>query len=124
MKINAKRIQARAMNTVAAAGGGVAAALANGIIPTSLDPKLKAGIKLLAAGIIPELLPKQKWLEHFADGAAGVVGVEAAHSFGMANLTIAGIGEVGAHEIDEDYMDSPVTGLDDDSIQGNEDSVR
>jgi hypothetical protein len=123
MKINAKRIQARAINTAAAAGGGILAALSNSIIPSSINPKLKGGIKLLAFGILPELMPKMKWLEPLANGGAGVVGVELAHSFGMDKLTIAGIGEVGAHKIEEDYLDSPIDGLDDPTVNGEENPV-
>lgn len=113
MKLNGKRIMERGKNTLAAGAGGVACALSNGIIPTSINPKLKAGLKLLILGAVPEFAPKMKILEHFADGGAGVAGVELAHSFGMSNLGVAGIGEVGAHQIDEDYLDVPINGQED-----------
>jgi hypothetical protein len=123
MKLNGKRIMERGKNTLAAGAGGVGSALLNGVIPSSINPKLRAGIKLLVFGALPEFAPKMKILEHVADGAAGVAGVELAHSFGMNNLSVAGIGEIGAHQIDEDYMDSPINGGDD-SIQNVDDSVR
>ena len=117
MKLNSKRIMERAKNTLVAAGGGVGFASLNNFIPSSIKPKMAGGLKLLLAGALPEFMPKQKWLESFCDGGAGIVGVELAHAFGMDKITIAGIGEIGAHEIDEDYVDGPG----DENISGSRD---
>ena len=121
MKLNAKRIMGRVKESLAAAGGGVAAAWVNNIIPSTLNSKVKLGGKLLVGALVPELMPKQKILVNAADGWCGVVGVELAHEFGM-KVDVAGIGDCGAHEIDEDYMD----GVDEDVVNdgvGEDDPV-
>lgn len=94
-------------NTLPAAGGGVASLAVNKFIPASISPKMRGIGKILVSAIIPELMPKMKFLGPASQGFAGHAGAELATEF-MPTLAavkpVAGIGSDGSYTVDEDGM--------------------
>ncbi len=125
MKLNSKNIQKAAIGTLLNGAGGLGAAALNMLAPPSVSPKIVGIAKLFLCAATKGFVNEKKfgWAHDLASGGAGVAMLETSHAFGFTKFTIAGIGEVGAHQIDEDYMDSPLNGLDDATVNGDENPV-
>lgn len=108
-KLNVKNLGKRAVTGLTAAGGGAASIIVTKKLPfvDKIDPKLLAAGKILIGGILPEVSPKNKWLEPFGMGFAGHAGSELAQALMPTFLAgvdnpVSGMGSDRQFVIDED----------------------
>ena len=106
-----------------AAAGGALSLAANKLIPASVNPKLSAGLKILAGALIPELMPKMKALEFVGIGMCGQAGAELAAEFipsiAGTDDEIEGVGAQQEYIIDKDFVE----GVDDEGVEGVDDPM-
>ena len=120
-KLNIKKmVSSVTSKALPAAVGGAASLAANKIIPASINPKIRAVIKIVAGAVLPELAPRIKMLEPAGLGFAGQAGAELAAELIPAIAGVDDMDGVGATEeyvIDRDFVE----GFDDPQVAGNDD---
>ncbi len=120
-KLNIKKmVSSVTSKALPAAVGGAASLAANKIIPASINPKIRAVIKIVAGAVLPELAPRIKMLEPAGLGFAGQAGAELAAELIPAIAGVDDMDGVGATEeyvIDRDFVE----GVDDPQVAGNDD---
>ena len=120
-KLNIKKmVSSVTSKALPAAVGGTASLAANKIIPASINPKIRAVIKIVAGAVLPELAPRIKMLEPAGLGFAGQAGAELAAELIPAIAGVDDMDGVGATEeyvIDRDFVE----GVDDPQVAGNDD---
>lgn len=121
--MNFKKIsQNLTKNAVPAVAGGVAAVMFDKVAP-SMQAKLgkaRPFVKLAIGAILPELMPKQKFLVPASQGFLGVAGADLAKTMMPSlNSSTQAIEGIGTDNIDEEYE---IEGFDDDVISGIDDN--
>ena len=101
-KLNIKKmVSSVTSKALPAAVGGAASLAANKIIPASINPKIRAVIKIVAGAVLPELAPRIKMLEPAGLGFAGQAGAELAAELIPA---IAGVDDMDGVGATEEYV--------------------
>ena len=90
-KFNVKKI----MSKVGGAATGGAIGQASNKVLGKFDPKIGAGVKILAGAVLPELAPKSEFVSEMGSGMIGVGAAELLKSF------VPGLAGIGADDMDQ-----------------------
>lgn len=118
-KFDFKKIATKAAG---AATGGAAAALVQDRLFTDMNPKLKAGLQIVAGAVLPELAPKSEFLNAAGMGMIGVGGSNLAKEFNI----ISGVGNIDLPDTDTAYLtdtDYEIVDTADSGIEGFDDGI-
>lgn len=100
-KFDFKRIATKAAG---AATGGAAAALVQDSLFTDMNPKLKAGIQIVAGAVLPELAPKSDFLNAAGMGMIGVGSANLAKELNIISGVGSGVGNTDLPDTDTAYV--------------------